>query len=750
MAIVIPGVTMIGEDFTYSIWYNKDDKLMKLFKTFQNKFGNDDSAIIGIHRPEGIFNKKTLKTISAITEDLWLVEKVVRVDSLTNTNIIKSQNDEIDIAPLIDMDEIDSYTEADFQRIKKDAVNDPMFKNLFVDKDGTLALIKANAMSDINGVPDYNVMSLSIRKIIEKHKTDDIEIHGLGTVLITHYFKEITIDDVGFLVPLSTLVFIILLFIFYRNITGVILPFLVIQSSIVLMLGVTGYLGHALNTLSSAGPTILLTVAMADAIHFITVYFHGLKSGLSNKESVQLSLYKNFYPTLLTSVTTAIGFFSFYHSKVVPVSLLGMEVAIGVLFAWLSTFCLIPTLLLIFPPKKLIAKKHLSAHSIENKDEVVFSPGVRAKKAVDILIKQRWPILFTSAALMLLSIFFISKLQVNMNPIDQFKESHPLKQGFNLMTDKLGSVTTLEIMINSNETDGIKDPKFLKRVELLEKWLLQRPYITGTTSILDIIKKLNKTMNNDDENFYVIPDEIEKIAEEIFLYTMFLPPGQDLNNLITINNDSIRLTVLWEINSSTEALVAIQSINQKARELGLSAFVTGKTPLFHELTPYVVDTFFNSLTIALIMITGIMIIVLKSFKLGMLSLIPNILPLMLGGMITYFFGFDIDMGIVIVASVCLGIAVDDSIHFLFEYQKYRKQKKSVREALEIVVSSTFPSLFFTTLIIVIGFGSFVFADYIPNSRFGIMVAIVLIIALIADFLILPAIIAVFDGDKKKL
>ena len=730
-----PGILFIKQDFSYRVWYSESDPLLQRYDKFERKFGNDDNLIIGIYNKDGLYNKNSLTKIFNLTEEVWKVASISRVDSLANFDYIESKEDDIEINPLIAQDSLSSINDKFIEDLKTKINNHKHIKENYISRDGKLALIVAQISPSYTALADNELITTQARELVEKYTDENHKLQLIGTSVLTHIFKEITQQDVGKLLPMLYLIFSILLWIIYRRKSGILIPYLIITVSISMMLGVSSYLGLKINTLSAVAPNILLTVAIADSIHILTVYFFCLKQGFTNSDAVRYSLTKNFLPTLLTSITTAIGFFSFSSAKIEPISGMGISVGFGVIFAWLATY------MLIGPIISLMSAKNIS----NNRPNTNIIVKDKTKRLIANIFKYRFIILiFTIISIISSSYIAIKNLQVNLDPYTQFPANYKFVEDIKTIEKHMGPTDNIDFMIKASGIDSAKDPIFLKKVEIYQNWLLEQDYIDSTFSIIDILKDINKTLNNNKEKFYVIPNDKETIGQELLFYSMGLPPGKELTNQISLKQDYVHVSANWSVINSKEAKEKMVLMQNKAHKLKLNSVITGKMPLFHELTPYVVKSFTDSFIMALIFITIILIIVLKSFKLGLLALVPNLFPLIIGSLFYTIFGWYIDMASVIIASVCLGIAVDDSIHFLFEYKKYKLKGLSPIESLEIIFTNTVPSLVNTTILLVIGFGSFYIADYVPNSNFGVMVAIVLTVALLADLIILPAILLISE------
>lgn len=744
--VTVPGLIFIKEDFSYRIWYSEEDPLLQTFDKFERYFGNDDNLIMAIYNKKGLYNPESIKKISQLTQDMWEIPHIVRVDSLSNFDYTTAKAEEINVAPLVDKLKVNHYKQSDIDHIKAKIKAHDFLEGTYISKDEKMAILVAQVQPSYVQIADNSIITFAARDLVTKYSDENHQIQVSGTSVLTHMFKEATEEDLAILIPFVYLVFTFVFWFIYRKKSGIFIPYLIITVSILMMLGTASYLGHEINTLSGVAPNILLTVAIADTIHILTVYFFGLRQGFSNNEAVKYTLSKNFYPTLLTSITTAVGFFSFSGAKIGPIADMGVAVGIGVFYAWIATYMIVGPILQLMPK---IKKNQIEHEETILDAETHIQVNEKIKNRVKFLYNVRFPILIASIILGLTSLYLGSKLLVvNLDPYTQFAPDHKFIKDINKITKHLGPTNDIDFMIYAGETDNAKDPKFLKQVEKFENWLAEQRYITKTFSINDVIKDINKNINGGDKNFAKIPDTQEEVAQLLFIYESGLPEGKELTNLKNLKSDAIHLTATWDIVKSKEANEKITIIESKAKELGLKLDITGKVPLFHDLTPYIVTSFLESFLLAFTLITILLIIVLKSFKLGLLALIPNIFPLILGAAVYGLSGEYIDMASVLIASVCLGIAVDDSIHFLFEYKKYINLNYSPTETVELIFTNTAPSLINTTLIIMLGFGTFYFANYIPNAKFGVMVSIILFFAIIADLLLLPAILFICEKDNK--
>ncbi len=733
IATSLPGYFYAASDYSYKVWYADDNPNLAEFKEFESKFGSDDNILISLHSKKGIFNKETLQQVKALSEKLWQVQDIIRVDSILDYPHVQSFENDIRIEPFIDADSLEDLVPQKLESIKEIAINDPNIKNWFISQDASLTVITATMRPGFDNPPPYAKIDKEIESLLKTFESDDIKLYRGGAVTMTRYNQEGTENDTKFILPMIMLIFVGIIFYLYRSLYCVLMTFGLLLLSDVMMIGFSFLLGFKVNTLAAAAPTVLLTVAMADAVHILTSFFIGLEKFDNSKKAIKYSLQKNFYPTLLTSITTSLGFLSFGIAEIIPISWMGIGISIGVICAWvLSYFCFAPMIVFRVKDLKKISRKK--------------------KKSFDLtwlasfVMKHAKSIVMISCVLMMTGVYLGSKLEVNLEPKKQFKDNHYIIQSGKFLETKLGALGSFEIMIKAQEEDGVKDPAFLRRVDSFQNWLESIEGVYQSTSIINILKKTHRSLNGDNDEFYKIPETKSAIAEELLLYQLSVPEGKDTTNLVSIKNDSMRINGRWKIDSSVEGLEIIKTIEDKLAEMKLNGLVTGKAPLTFGLVIEIVNTLGTSFFMALFFIGIVLVLVLKSVKLGLLALIPNVFPIALGAGCFYLIGAHIDLGMVLVGSVCLGIAVDDSIHFMFEYKRKKLEGATRKENFENLFAFTLPPLFFTTLILCLGFSSFVFASYIPNLKFGLMTALVLSFALIADVTLLPAVLYLTEKD----
>ncbi|MBT5092671.1 MAG: MMPL family transporter, partial [Halobacteriovoraceae bacterium] len=730
LALWIPFLFQLKMDFSSRVWFRKTDENIVLLNKFERKFGSDESVII-IAKVKGkgaIFTSSRLKELDLITEEFWKVSDIIRVDSLSNFHWTYAIGDEIVTEPFIPEEKLENtdYIIKQFEVAKKHRI----IPGTYMSEDGTVAILFGRIIHRVGQTTDYHKVYRSTEKMLEPFsKKGNFDFYILGQPAVSHHFQTMSFQDLRILNPILILLVILYLIYCFRSWKGVFLPLTIIGFSIISTTGLCGLLGFRVNSLTFILPGILIAVGIADSVHLLSTYYRSLAEGIDQRESCYQAMQKNIWPIFLTSVSTAIGFFSLVVSDVLPVSDLGVLAGTGTLFALIYSY-------LVIVPVLSMTKKRGAQLNLNQK----FVPRESVTRYVNFLAENKGRILILFLILTSSSLWLALSNEINSNPYKYFKKNSYIRNANDFVLSKMNGIGGPELIVDSLEVDGIKDPVFLKKVALFQDWLEDQEYINKVVSIINILREVNQSLFLGASDEYRISEKRDVIAQELFLYTMALPQGMELTNRIDGQNRNLRITLLWRVQDSKESLEKILEIETKAKELGLAVQVTGKPILFQRMNGYVVFTFFSSMGMALLLITFLMMLVFSSFRTGLLSLIPNLVPIIFGAGILTIIGQTIDVGCAIVASVTLGIAVDDTIHFLSHYNQLMNKGYRRYEALIEVLTSTGLALVVTTLILVSCFGIFMFASLTPNINFGVLCAFVLAIALICDLVILPAII----------
>lgn len=727
-----PGMGRLTADFTYRAFFLPDDPALIEYDKFERRFGNDDAAVIGIHSPSGIFDAESMEIVRALTDKLWQVTDIIRVDSLTNFNWVHAEGDDILVEPLIPADV--ELTDELLAHRKAVALAHEVLPDYMISRDGKTTMLFAVLKPGFEHAPDDSRIAGEIDKLIEEFSVGDHRFFHSGNPAMGRAFRDAAIVDMETLIPIVLILTVVMIYLMLRSFTGIFLSLTVVVLSIVGTLGTAGLIGIKMTNVTTMLPQILIAIGIADSVHVLASFYLALRNGTPRREAAIYALTKNFQATIMTTVTTAGGFFSFMTATLQPLKDIGMLGGIGAIVAWIVTYLVLGGMMFLLPLKP--GDGATANHRQRQRLAARLSGWIEGNTK---------PIVAIFALFAIGSAFLSTRLDVNSDPFKYFAADYPIRVANDFLEANIGAARGIELVIDAGSEEGIKNPAFLKKVETLQAELDKMPGVTRTLSIVDILKQTNRSLHGDDPNEYRLVDDADTIAQELFLYTMSLPQGMDINDRVTLKNDAVRLTVLWTITSSSEAVLQAEAAVAKAHALGLDAVYTGKTMLWQGMNGKVVFSFLSSIGLALALITTMLIVYFRSFGIGIIALIPNVVPLFFGGAILWLLGKTLDVGTVMAYSVCLGIAVDDTIHVLANYYRLTKQEgKSPRDAIEELLNYTGGALLATTAILVCAFGTFMFATFQPNLYFGVLTAGILSIALVTTLTYLPASLLLAD------
>jgi len=721
-------------DGSYRIWFGEDSKILKDYDEFRKTFGNDDGVVIVFKDENGIFNKKALQSIDRITQALWKTKYIARVDSLTNYQYVHSNpEDEEDIIVEDFIQNISTASAEYLANRKAIATSDPLVVNAFISKDGTTTMISARLTPKVN---DESDKSLEIMDYLEAILAPEVEKTGYkywlnGGPALNKAFVVIGTSDATTFTPLVLLASMILLLLLFRRISGSLIPIAVVIFTFLTVLAVQVLLGYKLNNFTANLPVFVVAIGIADAVHIYSIWLLHKREGCENEQAVLQSMQKNFLPIFLTSLTTAIGFATLTISEVIPIFTLGIATASGAVLAFIISVVWMPAILLLL--KKPIKLKAIEVQN--SKKSLGYGKFIvtNAKKIVWI----------TSGVFILLSIGLF-KVKVDSNTIRYFDKEVEIRKSTEFMMVNLTGPMAYEIVVDSKVKNGIKSPMFMKTVEhFYEDFQTSYPDVRHLASLVDTVKRFNFIVDGKDE----IPDNQNLIAQYLLLYSLSLPQGMEMNDKMDINEQKLRITGQINIVDTSKDLEMMQFVEDWWNKTEYSATVQGQTAMFAHMQKDVTDTLIYSLSLAIFLVTLIMFLIFRRLSILWVFILPNILPVVLVVGLMGWIGISIDIGVAIAGAIIIGVAVDDTIHFLVKYFDTRKKGLSMEETFDEVLRYAGKAILFTTIILSVAFSLFAFSNFSPNQNFGIVTAFALLIAFVVDLLLLPALLSLSDKDK---
>ncbi|MBT8420426.1 MAG: MMPL family transporter [Gammaproteobacteria bacterium] len=713
----------------YRVFFSKDNPQLQAFDRLEKTYSQDDNVIFLLAPQDGrVFSRETLTAVEDLTKRAWQIPYSLRVDSLTNFQHTEARGDELIVRDLVR--NVAHSSDADITRIRDIALAEPLLMGKLISETAEITIVTVTVqlprIDEMQEVPEVvDAADLIAKEMRASYPHLDIRLTGM--VVMTHAFSSVAMDDMGSLTLVSFGVMLVVLLLLLRSAWGAIATLFVILMSILTGLGAGGYLAIPFTPSSASAPLIILTMALANSVHILVIFYQGLvpSAGRAGRRTaMQESLRINLQPIFLTSLTTAIGFLSLNFSEVPPFRDMGNFVAIGIVAAFILSITFLPALMILLPAhgRRLHAENEMMHHF------------------ADLVIRNRhWLFRFMVGMVVVLAAF-IPRNELNDVFVRYLDESVEFRRDTDLLNEHLGGLYRIDYPLDSGQSNGIHDPGFLREVDAFAGWLRQQPEVTHVNTLTDTLKRLNENLHGDNPEWHRLPDKRDMAAQYLLLYEMSLPYGLDLNNQIDVDKSATRISAIIRVLSTNDILALdrrAQAWLQKNAS-GLQTEGTGPTMMFAHIGARNIRAMIGGTTLALVLISLILILALRSPKIGLISMVPNLVPAIMAFGVWGIWVGEVGLALSVVTSMTLGIVVDDTVHFLSKYLRARRERgDSPEAAVRYAFSRVGLPLIITTLVLIAGFLIMTFSSFYPNSGMGMLTAIVLGMALIADFLLLP-------------
>jgi predicted RND superfamily exporter protein len=731
------GITKLSITNDFRIYFGKDNPQLTAFEQLEQTYGKQDTLYFFLEPDQGdVFNKRAIELIWSLTESAWQLPYAERVNSLSNYQHTEAQGDDLLTAYLVsDPAQIDQHA---VHRIRKIILSEPaLLHNLIAaDARSTGVRVQLNLPENQPRATDEAVQAAYelMHSMQQQYPYIKISLAGSATAGVT--LGEAVQQDLSTLVFSSYTIIILLLLVLLRSIRGMLITVALITLSTLATMGTYGWLGKTLTPVAGWVPSIIMTIAVADSVHILITYFHGLRIGQDKYQAIAHSLRINARPVFITSLTTIIGVLCLNFSDSPPYQDLGNMIALGALYAYLLTISLLPAVLFRFQ----LGKHH------SNKGQSKLMSFI-----AQMVIQYRHIFLLLVGSTFVILASFITNNELTERWHEYFDESFPLRTTVESINNKLTGVHYIHYVLDSEENNGIHEPEYLNTVEDFSNWLRKQPGVAYVGSLTDISKRLNRTLHADNPQWYRIPDNRPLAAQLFLLYEIGLPRELNLDNLVNLNRSASLVTTILHKTDSEFLLDldhrAQQWLQQHATGIKYSEG-TGLDMIFAHINHRNIRSLLTGTVLALILISFVLIIALQSVKLGLLSLIPNLVPAAMAYGTWGLLVGRVDMSASVVICMSLGIVVDDTVHFLSKYLYARRQQHlDTVASLQYAFQTVGMALMVTTIVLVCGFLVLVGSHFSPTWVSGSLMAITLSYALLADFFFLPPILILFQRAR---
>ncbi len=741
LAVVAAGAGARRLEFnnSYRVFFGSENPQLQAFETLQNTYTKADNILFVLAPKDGqVFTRATLAAVQWLTKEAWKLPYSSRVDSITNFQHTTAKGDELLVRDLVP--EAAELSDAELARIRDIALNEPLLINRLIPPKAHVTGVNVTVVYPEKSLEEVPLSAARARALAEELRAryPDIEVYLTGIAMMNNAFAEQSLKDMTTLVPLMYAVVVFVIHVSLRSVAGTIATLLVIAFSIVTAMGITGWLGIQLTPPTASAPTVILTLAIADSIHLLSTMFHLMRHGHAQHDAIRETLRINWQAVFLTSITTVFGFMSLNFSEVPPLRDLGNVTAIGVAAAWVYSVLFLPAFMAVVPVKLKPRREHA---------------WQLMERFGDFVVRRRTTLLWGTALVSFALIAAIPRNVFNDQFVKYFDESVQFRRDTDFAQDNLSGTYQVHYSLPAGESGGISNPAYLKKVEEFAQWYRAQPNVMHVNTVTDTMKRLNRNMHGDDPAWYRLPDSRDLSAQYLLLYEMSLPFGLDLNDQINVDKSATRVVVTLR-NVTTKELLALEDAAQQwLRDNAPPAmFATGTGPavMFSHISYRNIRSMIGGNVMALVLVSAAIMLAIRSFKIGLVSLLPNLVPAGIAFGIWALLVGQVGMSLSIVTSLTFGIVVDDTIHFLAKYLHARRDKGlSPQDAVRYAFTTVGMALFVTSVILVAGFLVLTFSAFEINAGMGKLCALTLAVALAADYLMLPPLLMKLEEGHEK-
>ena len=741
VAAASSGIARLEFSANYRIFFDEHNPQLLALEELENTYGKNENVAFLIVPDDGdATSQKALSAAIWLTEAAWRTPYSRRVDSLANFQYTTAEGDDLYVRDLVDPREL-AQAEAR-SRIRAIALSDPRIAGSILARNGDVSVVSVTIELPEEGLLEAVAEVAGFARATAgeaEARFPGIDLRVVGTVMVNQTFVEASIRSQMIFLPASLLLMGLILGILTRGWAGVAATGTVMIFSILASMGLGVWAGMPFSPPIAPAPTIVLMIVVANCVHLLVGLRRHLRDGHSRHDAIVESIGLNLHPVFLASLTTALGFLSMNFSEVPPYRHLGNFVAFGVGASFLLSVTFLPTLLSLLPVRAA-KDRRLRAPMMK----LLANAVLRYRKAVI------WGWLVVVAAMILA----VPRNELNDVLVHFFDESVEFRQDTDFMDERLSGNTLLEYSLHASVEGGVTDPRFLADVADFAGWYRQQPPVRHVAVITDTFRQLNKSLHGDDPTAYRIPESKELAAQYLVLYELSLPEGLNLNNQLDRSRTATRVTISAETLSSREVLELNARAEAWLKDNAPHVAVvntTGPAALFAYIGQRNIRAMVVGTMVVLLAISAVLLFALRSPRLGVVSIVPNLVPAILGFGVWGLTVAQVGLSLSVVVAMTVGIVVDDTVHFLGKYRRARREDGlSPEEAVRHAFDTAGEAMFTTTVVLVAGFLILVFSPFVPTAQVGVLTAMIIGFALVADLTLLPALLTLVDGSSQKV
>jgi len=764
LAFPISHLPLIKVDTSTEGFMYDDDPVLVQYNAFRAEFGRDERIAIGI-KSDNIFTLEFLQTLRALHEEIEA--KVPYIDDVTSLYNVRNTRGDGDLLITDDLLEPMPTTLAEVESIKKRALASHFYKDLILSSDGkmTMLMIETDAYShigekqvsvddefadgfeeaELNTTADKEKKFLTegenkellgvLDGIVKEYQAKGLEIFVAGSPAVNDALHTQMSSDMGKFTKMTFLIILVFLFVMFRRVSAVFYPLLIIIFSLFTTIGTMAWAGVAFKLPTQIVPSLILAVSVGATVHILSIFFDRFNATESRRDAIVFTMKHSGLAIAMTSMTTAIGVGSFAGSKVAPIADLGLFASLGVMVSLFLTLTLLPALLSV---TKLKPHKK-ETHNNSRLDNIM-------KHLAVVPVRYYKQILVVSAVLVSMALYSATKIELSHNPLNWFQPDNYNRVSTQTIDKAMNGTVTIEVTIDTKTTNGWNDPERLEKLNLLsaklETYVDKNTHIGKVVSLATIVKETNRALHSNEEKHYTIPTNANLVSQELLLFEN--SGSDDLEDVVDSQFSKARMTIKLPWTGAVKAWDVLQYVKSEVSSTfpKEEVITTGMIPLIVNTFSQAVSSSVDSYLLAFLGITIMMMIILGSVRIGLLSMIPNLTPIILGLLIMYTMNIPLDMFTLLIGSIAIGLAVDDTIHFMHNFKRYYRETGNSAKAIEKTFFTTGKALVITTIVLSLGFYSYMMGDMVSVQNFGLLTGSVITLALIGDLLLAPALMIV--------
>ncbi len=761
-ALLVSQLPQLRIDTNSESYFKESDRTLLDYNAFRDQFGQDELLIVGIEPPD-IFDFPFLEKLERLHRDLEAnVPYLADITSLVNARNTRGEGETLIVEGLL---EKWPQTPHDLATLRERVLSNFLYADLLVSRDGTFTtiILKARPILDQTeadilagfeeakpdvpaqkkrylGTEQKFAMVEAVQRVVAPYEAPDFRIHLGGMPVVDATLMTVLKEDLERLTPVSILASMGLLFLLFRRLSGVLYPILTVVLSILATMGTMAALGIPLTDIGNILPTFLLVVGIADSVHILSVFYQRYDRTDDKAEAMAYAMGHSGLAVLMTTLTTAGGLLAFIAADAAPIADLGIIAPLGVLFAFVYTVVLLPALISLLPVRRKRVR-----HEEPGRFDRLLSAVAR------ISCGHPGKVLVVSAAVLAIAVAGAAQVRFSHNALNWLPDELPARQATALMDEKLRGTVTLEAIIDTGSSGGLYDPEFLRLLEATAAHALTFEsgdvWIGKAWSVDTILKEIHRALNENRPEFYVIPDSRELIAQEFLLFEG--SGSDDLEEVIDRDFRAVRLTMKLPFGD----LFHYRRLQNELNSYFANTFpdakvtVTGVAALFAHMVETAITSMVHSYLISLAVITLLMIVLIGRVRIGMLSMIPNLFPLIVLVGFMGWTGIPFDLSTTIIGSIVIALVVDDTIHFMHSFRRYFERSGNVAQAVEQTLHTTGRAILVTSIVLISGFATCLMSDMSSTQTFGMLMGLAVTFALVADFFVVPALMTLVHRGK---